>query len=151
MEAPRIQDNSQGAIMQIIDDGRCFVCGKDNPIGFKATFTRDRERRRAEAIVRIPESFQGWQGITHGGVISALLDEVCAQACMGMGLQIVTSEMKLRYRAPVPTGAEVTVVGEIIGERRRLIDVKGWVELDGQIMAEAEVIMFRTGRDGEVH
>jgi len=131
--------------VEILDDGRCFVCGKDNPIGFKAEFAIDTERRRAETQVRIPETFQGWRGITHGGIISALLDEVCAQACMGIGLQIVTMEMKLRYRAPVPTGAVVLVTGEIAGERRRLVDVKGRLEYNGQVMAEADVVMYRTG------
>src|SRR5574340_83893 len=67
------------------------------------------------------------------------------RACMGSGLQVVTSELRLRYREPVPTGSEVTVIGEVTGERRRLVDVKGWVELDGRLMAEAEVVMFRTG------
>lgn len=130
--------------MQIIDDGRCFICGRENPIGLKAVFTVDPEKRRAETSVRIGDEFQGWQGITHGGIISALLDEVCAQACMCCGLKIVTSEMKLRYKAPVPTGSMVTVIGEVIGERRRMVDVKGWMELDGRIMAEAEVMMYRT-------
>jgi uncharacterized protein (TIGR00369 family) len=130
--------------MQVLDDGRCFICGKDNPIGFKAEFEIDPGRRRAETRVRIDEVFQGWQGITHGGIISALLDEICAQACMGSGLMVVTSEIRLRYRAPVPTGSVVSVVGEVVGERRRLVDVKGWLELDGKVMAEAEVIMFRT-------
>lgn len=130
--------------MQVLDDGRCFVCGKDNPIGLKATFTIDPERRRAVTDVRIADDYQGWQGITHGGIISALLDEICAQACMGSGLQVVTSELKLRFRAPVPTGSVVTVIGEVVAERRRLVDTKGWLELDGKIMAEADVIMFRT-------
>jgi uncharacterized protein (TIGR00369 family) len=130
--------------MQVLDDGRCFICGKENPIGFKAEFVIDPGLRRAETRVRIDEVFQGWQGITHGGIISALLDEICAQACMGSGLMVVTSEIKLRYRAPVPTGSVVSVVGQVVGERRRLVDVKGWLELDGKVMAEAEVIMFRT-------
>lgn len=130
--------------MQVFDDGRCFICGKDNPIGFKAEFIRDPERRRAETRVRIDEVFQGWQGVTHGGIISALLDEICAQACMGSGIMVVTSEIRLRYRLPVPTGSVVTVIGEVVGERRRLVDVKGWLELDGKVMAEAEVTMYRT-------
>lgn len=130
--------------MQIVDDGRCFVCGKDNPVGLKAVFACDPEGRRAETSVEIPESFQGWQGIAHGGIISALLDEVCAQACMGCGLKVVTSELKLRYRAPVPTGSTVTVTGEIVGERRRLVELRGRVELDGRLMAEADIVMFRT-------
>jgi uncharacterized protein (TIGR00369 family) len=132
--------------MQVVDDGRCFICGQDNPVGFKATFIIDPEKRRAETTVRIAEHFQGWQGITHGGIISALLDEICAQACMGSGLQVVTSEIKLRYRVPVPTGSIITVIGEVTGERRRLVTVKGYAELEGQLVAEADVIMFRVDR-----
>ena len=64
---------------------------------------------------------------------------------MGSGLQVVTSELKLRYRAPVPTGSTITVIGEVTGERRRLVDVKGRAELDGKVVAEVEVIMFRLG------
>jgi len=131
--------------MDVVDDGRCFICGKDNPIGLKAKFVVDPEKRRAETTVQIPEHFQGWQGITHGGIISALLDEICAQACMGSGMQVVTSELKLRYRAPVPTGSTIRVVGEVTGERRRLVDAKGRAELDGQVVAEVEVVMFRLG------
>ncbi len=131
--------------MDVVDDGRCFICGKDNPVGLKASFIIDSENRRAETTVFIPEYFQGWQGITHGGIISALLDEICAQACMGAGMQVVTSELKLRYRAPVPTGSTITVKGEVTGERRRLVDAKGIAELDGKVVAEAEVIMFRVG------
>lgn len=131
--------------MDVVDDGRCFICGKDNPIGLKAVFQIEPELRRAETTVQIAEHFQGWQGITHGGIISALLDEICAQACMGTGLQVVTSELKLRYRAPVPTGSTIRVIGEVTGERRRLVDVRGWAELDGQLVAEAEVIMFKLG------
>lgn len=129
--------------MQVFDDNHCFVCGKNNPIGLKAEFIIDRHRRRAETSVTIGENFQGWQGITHGGIISALLDEICAQACIGSGIQVVTSELRLRYREPIPTGSAVKVIGEVVGEPRRLVTVKGWVELNGQVMAEAEVIMFR--------
>jgi uncharacterized protein (TIGR00369 family) len=134
----------KGITVQVLDDNRCFICGKDNPIGFKAEFTIDPDHRRAETRVRINEIFQGWQGITHGGIISALLDEICALACMGSGIMVVTCEIKLRFRAPVPTGSIVTVIGEVVGERRRLVDVKAWLELDGKVMAEAEVTMFRT-------
>lgn len=133
-------------MMQIIDDHRCFVCGRENQIGLKAEFALDPERRRAETRVSIGAEFQGWQGITHGGIVSALLDEICAQACMCCGLSVVTSEIKIRYKAPVPTGSVVTVIGEVVGERHRLVDAKGWVELDGKIMAEAEVVMYRTAQ-----
>jgi len=59
-------------------------------------------------------------------------------------MQIVTSEMKLRYLALIPSGSVVTVIGEVVGEELRLVDVKAKLELEGKIMAEAEVIMYRT-------
>lgn len=131
--------------MEIRDDGRCFICGKDNPIGLKAVFRTDPAQRRAETCVCIGDQFQGWQGITHGGIISALLDEICAQACICSGLQVVTSELKIRFREPIPSGSTVTVIGEVIGERRRLVDAKGKIELNGKLVAEADVTLFRTG------
>jgi putative SOS response-associated peptidase YedK len=48
------------------------------------------------------------------------------------------------YRAPVPTGSMVILIGEAVGERRRMVDVKGRLEQDGKVIAEAEVIMYRT-------
>jgi hypothetical protein len=41
----------------------------------------------------------------------------------------------------------VTVIGEVVGERRRLVVVKARIELDGKVMAETEVIMYRTVMD----
>jgi len=140
----RTEQNKGKKNIQVLDDGNCFVCGKDNPIGFKAVFEINSKLRQAQTTVRIPETCQGWKGITHGGIISALLDEISAQACIGAGIKIVTKEMHLRYRAPVPTGSEVTVIGEVVGQRRRLVDVKARLELDGKIMAEADVVMYRT-------
>jgi len=133
-----------GGTLQVLDDSNCFICGKENPISFKAEFDRDPEHRSVKTTVRIPEAYQGWQGITHGGIISALLDEVCAQVCMGEGLQIVTSRINIRYRLPVPTGSFVTVIAEVVGEHHRLVDVKARLELDGKIMAEADAVMYRT-------
>jgi uncharacterized protein (TIGR00369 family) len=132
--------------VEILDDGLCFVCGKKNPIGLKAEFSCDPQKRRAETRVRIGAEFQGWAGITHGGIISALLDEICAQACICSGLTVVTSEIKIRYKAPVPTGVVVTAIGEVTEERRRVVTVKGWIEYEGKCMAEAEVVMFRTAK-----
>jgi predicted thioesterase len=57
---------------------------------------------------------------------------------------VVTRDIKLRYRAPIPTGSVVTVIGEVVGERRKLVDVKGLLELYGKVMAVTEVIMYRT-------
>ena len=77
------------------------------------------------------------------GIVSALLDEISAQACICCGIDVVTSEIRIRYRHPVPTGSTVKVWGQVSGERRRLVDLKAALELDGTVMAEADVIMYR--------
>lgn len=134
--------------MEIVDDRGCFICGEKNPIGMKAKFTVDPQGRRAETEVLLREEFQGWKGITHGGILASLLDEICAQACICSGLTVVTGEIKIRYKAPVPTGVLVKAVGEVTEDRGRKVSVKGWIELEGKIMAEAEVTMFRTSKKG---
>lgn len=125
------------------DDGRCFVCGERNPHGLRIPFSIDVERRRAEGRTRIADDFQGWQGITHGGIIAALLDEVCMHACRTLGDQLVTAEITVRYREPVPTGCEVFLVGEVTGSERRLVVARGRIEIDGRVAAEAEVRVVR--------
>lgn len=125
------------------DDGGCFVCGRDNPVGFRIPFVVDRDRQRAEGRTTIAEQFQGWQGIVHGGVVAALLDEVCMHACRTVGDQMVTAEITVRYREPVPTGREVLLVGEVCGSERRLVLARGRLELDGRVAAEADARIFR--------
>lgn len=127
----------------IKDDGACFVCGTRNPVGFKIPFAIDSARQRAEGRTVIAEHFQGWQGIAHGGVIATLLDEVCMHACRTAGEQMVTAEITVRYREPVPTGCEVLLVGEVCGSERRVVLAKGRLEIDGRIAAEADVRIFR--------
>ena len=92
--------------MQVTDNRCCFICGADNPIGLKTRPTRDETAGRAWLSVVIPEPFQGWAGVAHGGIIAALLDEVCAYAVMGVSKQVVTAELTVRYLKPVPLGRE---------------------------------------------
>lgn len=125
------------------DDGACFICGQQNPIGFRIPFQTDLERKSAEGRTVIPEHFQGWQGIVHGGILAALLDEVCMHACRTIGNQLVTAELTVRYREPVPAGREVLLSGEVCGEERRVILAKGRILFEGRVAAEAHARIFR--------
>ena len=44
----------------------CFVCGRKNPVGLYMTFYHDGERK-VFSEVTIPEHFQGYPGVVHGG------------------------------------------------------------------------------------
>jgi len=125
----------------IQDDRKCFVCGPDNPAGLHLNFTESEEGITTR--MRFNAHFQGWQGITHGGLVSTLLDEVMAKAVQIRGLYGVTAEMTVRFRKPVPTEKEVVVSGRVTEQRGRLAFTEGEIaDLDGNILASAQARFF---------
>jgi uncharacterized protein (TIGR00369 family) len=139
--------------MQVTDNRGCFICGANNPIGLKTRPSRDEAAGRAWLSVVIPEEFQGWEGVAHGGIIAALLDEVCAYAVMGVSKQVVTAELTVRYLKPVPLGREVTVTARLRERVRRSITVDAEMICAGETLARAEarMVVLKTAMgEGEV-
>lgn len=121
-----------------IDDGRCFACGHDNPIGLKLLFQLDGQGRPIATFVP-PEEFQGFAGILHGGIICTLLDEAMAWAMILHGHFGATASLKVRFRKPIPTGKTVTVTGEIVNKRGKAWNLASYIsDESGQVLAEAE-------------
>lgn len=127
--------------MQVTDNNHCFICGPGNPIGLKAKPTCDKAAERAWLTVVIPAHYQGWEGMAHGGIIAALLDEVSAYAAMSVTRQIVTGELKIRYLKPVPIGRELRAEAQVSEHIRRSIRVDAVLTCDGEILARSEAKM----------
>ena len=125
--------------MGLLDNRLCFVCGQGNSGGLQARFQIDRQAGRAECRLIIPATFQGWQGVVHGGIVSALLDEVAIQACRGVGEDLLTAEIRVRYSKAVPVGVEVEVSGTVKRRRGRLIEVDSELVINGVTHATATV------------
>lgn len=125
------------------DDGRCFVCGAANPIGLKITFQIDTVGQSATARISVPADYQGWSGIVHGGITASLLDEVCMHACRTTGDQMVTAELTVRYREPLPVETEVVLFGRVCGSQKRLVLAQGRIECEGRLLAEADAKVIR--------
>ncbi|OGR32078.1 MAG: hypothetical protein A2091_06965 [Desulfuromonadales bacterium GWD2_61_12] len=123
-------------------DERCFVCGMANPAGLHVSFTIDKETQAASAHLSLKDEYQGWSGIVHGGILSTLLDEVCMHAARTIGDQMVTAEITVRYKKPVPVGSEIFLQGRVVGLHKRLVLAEGTIELSGTLMAEAEAKIF---------
>jgi uncharacterized protein (TIGR00369 family) len=124
-------------------DEHCFVCGSQNPIGLKLVFSVDKTAQSASARIKVAAGYQGWSGIVHGGVIAALLDEICMHASMTLGNQMVTAELTVRYREPLPVETEVDVIGQVVGVQKRLVLARGRIEREGRVLAEADAKVFR--------
>lgn len=130
-----MSDVATGAIP--IDDGYCFACGPENPIGMRLHF--DRDERGVIARTTIAKEFQGWRGIAHGGIALALLDEAMAHAAGAAGHRGVTASVNARFRKPVPLGRPIVIRGEIGEQRRNVLFVRATVtDDDGTLLLEGE-------------
>jgi uncharacterized protein (TIGR00369 family) len=129
-------------LLNVADNRCCFICGPRNPIGLKVKPVRDAQAGTASLAVTIPPEFQGWEGLAHGGIVAALLDEVAAYAGMAVSTQIVTAELNVRYLKPVPTGVSVAVNAKIREIVRRSVWVDAALEHDGVVLARAEARMM---------
>lgn len=127
--------------MEVSDNQYCFVCGKDNPVGLKAELRVDRGAQRAEISIAVPAEYQGWEGMVHGGIISALLDEVCAYAGMTVAETVVTGELTTRFRKPVPVEIEVRAVAKVVKHARRTVMVEAELVLQDVVLASADAKM----------
>jgi acyl-coenzyme A thioesterase PaaI-like protein len=119
---------------------QCFVCGVENPFGLKLSFYEEQPGHvRAETIV--PEQFQGYPGIVHGGIVAAMLDEVSGRT-MIQGEPprwMVTAKMEVRYRKPVPIGKRLFLEGRAKEDQGRIATVVGSIRDENQDLL-AEVV-----------
>lgn len=106
-----------------IDDGRCFACGPENPIGMHLEF-ENLGPKGVRARTKLAADFQGWRGIAHGGVAIALLDEAMAHAAGFAGHRGVTASLNVRFRKAVPLGEPLLVVGRVKWQRRNVLGLE---------------------------
>ena len=116
--------------------GNCFVCGKNNPNGLKLNFEIDQDKKTLKTTFVASPTFQGWDGIVHGGIISTLLDEAMAKLIYELGYQAVTASLEIRFKNPAPILEPLLVHGEITEVSKRLIRAKAHIaKEDGTILA----------------
>ncbi len=115
----------------------CFACGLENPIGLKMAFYQD-EEGRVVAKFTTRDEHQGYPGVVHGGIVTALLDEVLGRVAIAAERWMVTGRLNIRFRRPVPVGETLTIVGEAVSWKKRTLEARGEIRLaDGQVGAEA--------------
>ncbi|MCE5195361.1 MAG: PaaI family thioesterase [Nitrospiraceae bacterium] len=123
--------------MKIDDDHGCFVCGENNDYGLKLSFKNIDGKVVSEFTPS--KTHQGYKDITHGGIITAVLDETMIQAAISKDIKPVTAEITVRFKAPLATGEKAVVEAEIRSKKPRFIEAyaKLYRKSDGSIIAEA--------------
>lgn len=121
----------------------CFACGLENPYGLAMTFY-EVPPDVVESSVVLPERFQGYPGIAHGGIVAAMLDEMVSRAGMiGDPTHfVVTARLEIRYRKPVPVGQPLALRGRLLRRKGRIATAEAELRLpDGSVAAEAEALL----------
>jgi acyl-coenzyme A thioesterase PaaI-like protein len=83
-------------------------------------------------------TFQGYEGILHGGVISTLLDATMTQCLFSQGIEAVTGDLRIRFLHPIPCNYTITVQAQIIKAKKPLYILKAEALYKEKIMARAE-------------
>ena len=126
----------------------CLLCGKDNPVAIKAKWRNDYEKNQIETTVVIPHEFCGYKGTTHGGIVTALLDETAGRAVMlnnDFDHLMVTMKLETKFKKPTPTGVPVKIIGRVIKDSGSRASAESEMILpDGTVSATCSVLLFKT-------
>lgn len=124
-----------------IPDNPCFACGPRNPRGLHLDIKRDSDQIYVDFTP--DETWQGFGGLAHGGLIATVLDEVMAWCLYGFDEFAVTAKMELTYRKPVPIGQPLRATAWRHEDRGRAKKVRGEVrDAAGQLLASAEALFL---------
>lgn len=121
----------------------CIMCGLDNEYGVRAPFY-NMEDGSVMTLFRYRMQHQSYPGRVHGGLITAMLDEMGLRALWAKELSEetfgVTFSLETKYRKPVPYDQDLIGKGIIVKNSSRffvteasIMDTKGNVLANGTV------------------
>ena len=124
----------------------CFACGFENPFGLNLTFYNTGPKE-VTCEYTVPDHFQGYPGVVHGGIVTTILDEVLGRTVIGGDPAdtrfMVMAKMTMRFRKNVPTNQPLRIVGRLIKSKTRTATANGKVYgPNGEVLAEAEGMLI---------
>lgn len=127
----------------------CYICGMDNPFGLKAPFY-EMENQTVVSLFRYQEMHQSYPERVHGGLITALLDEIAGRAIwiVEPNTWAVTGDIRVKFRKVVPYDTDLKAIGKVTKNTRRIFfAVAKLYNMDNELLAEAEVTYFKLPLD----
>jgi acyl-coenzyme A thioesterase PaaI-like protein len=96
----------------VLKHSHCYVCDLNNPMGLRVEFRPENGKAVGEFTPQ-PEH-QSFEDITHGGVLSALLDAAMNRILLFHSIQAKTARLKVRFKNEAKIGELLTVTGEVV-------------------------------------
>ncbi len=115
----------------------CIICGRNNPFSLGLKFQRV-ETNVVEASFVGGAHLQGYEGILHGGVISAVLDSAMTQCLLLQNIKAVTGDLRVRFLQSIPCASQVIIRAWLICAVSTLYEMKAEARVDGKLVARAK-------------
>jgi acyl-coenzyme A thioesterase PaaI-like protein len=95
-----------------------------------------------------PEHFQGYPGVLHGGIVSAIIDEISGRAHMGSDPDrprfMFTAKLEVKFRKNVPLGKPLKLVGKAGKSKSK--SAEAWAGIydaeTNEMLAEGNVLLI---------
>ncbi len=108
------------------------------------------ETSRGRSLLTVPmrAEFANSYGMTHGGVVAALVDMAAGIALRTLKVRVVTVETAVNYFLPVATADTLTAEARLVHEGRRLLHAEvDVVNGDNTLVAKGRAVFYVTGED----
>lgn len=132
--------------MELRDNNSCYVCGKDNPAGLQVEFTLNETERTLTGRFIPRPVHEGWEGIVHGGIITALLDESMVKLAAWLGIPAVSAEITVKFKSPASPGDELIITARLLRDAGRLIEAEASVLRGPVVIGEAKGKLLKQGK-----
>ncbi len=148
--------------MKVVEKQRnsrmCFICGLDNEMGLKAQFY-SMEDKSTVSLFKFNKYNQSFPGRVHGGIITAMLDELGFRALWSYGKEGfgVTMDLKVKYRKPVPYDEDLIARGVVTYSNSNFLKADAFIYLlDGTILSQGEMTyrilpLSTISKDASIH
>lgn len=133
--------------MKIISKQRnskmCMICGLDNEYGVKAPFY-NMEDGSVMSVFQYKRQHQSYPGRVHGGLITAMLDEMGLRSLWAKELSEatfgVTLSLDTKYRKPVPYETDLIGRGLVVKETSKFVITDASImDMQGDILANGMI------------
>jgi acyl-coenzyme A thioesterase PaaI-like protein len=118
----------------------CVVSGAANPMGIAIQVRRAGDG--AVADFNLGPAFEGAPGRAHGGVVAAVFDDVMGYVLVIQRTPAYTGRLTVRYRAPVPVGADLTVLARLVRREGRKLWMESQMLHGDECVAEADALFI---------
>lgn len=119
------------------------ICGYYNPIAPPVAMRYDQEKQILHGTVNCNRSYEGPQGLIHGGVIAAIYDQLLALLTTCSGRPSFTAWLNIQYRKPTPLHQDLHWHAWIESIDGRKAMIKGQCWLNDELLTEAEGLFIQ--------